>query len=89
MSSVGMGVPPAKLHEKPESVTPAVLPPVRRAKRAVAQPRPLTPGPWPLFFDPVNLGRPPGEIGRLPTLLRRRLRARKCFTFQQWLCFVS
>ncbi|SPE40557.1 hypothetical protein SBA3_3790004 [Candidatus Sulfopaludibacter sp. SbA3] len=37
--------------------TPAVLPPVRRAKRAAAQPRPLTPGPWPRFFDPVNEGR--------------------------------
>jgi len=58
-----MGVPPAKLHEKPESVTPAVLPPVRRAKRAVAQPRPLTPGPWPLFFDPVNQGRTAPQNG--------------------------
>jgi len=40
---VGMGVPPAKLHEKPESATPAILPPVRRAKRAAAQPRQLAP----------------------------------------------
>ncbi|SPE35217.1 hypothetical protein SBA3_2230006 [Candidatus Sulfopaludibacter sp. SbA3] len=31
VSSVGMGVPPAKLHERP--VTPAVLPPVALADR--------------------------------------------------------
>jgi len=50
---VGMGVPPAKLREKPAVGSAGDLVAGTASEASRTQPRPLAPGPRPLFFDPV------------------------------------